>query len=223
VGQPGDEVCGVFIGPDGRQAIVTNRSRSLVHRLRIDEGRVRDSGEEVTVYGHPYHCEISPDGELGLAAGGGAGLNAGGLSVIRLGAGPMALAGLIVLGSGPESFDISPDGRLVAAVLVNDTDAPKTSPRRQEHGKLVLLSRRGATFIQIQETSIEAMPQGVTFTPDGRYLLVQGYLARCVDVYTVNNQRLEKTGLRLRVPGRPSSIRIAEKSMVRTPLSKTDK
>jgi DNA-binding beta-propeller fold protein YncE len=51
--------------------------------------------------------------------------------------------------------------------------------------------------------------RGVTFTPDGKYVLVQNAADEDLAVYSVSPTSIADTGVRLKVKGAPVSIRIA--------------
>ena len=51
--------------------------------------------------------------------------------------------------------------------------------------------------------------QGVTFTPDGKYILVQNYVEKELAAYRLTGTGLEDTGVRVKVSGHPAAIRIA--------------
>ena len=212
VGSVGDEISDVAFTPDGMKAIATNRTRSLIHILYIDI-----KGERVTVapgtltgFGELYHGEVTPDGRFALAAGGGQGWGAGAITVVDLEADPVAVIQVETIGTGPESFTISPDGRLVAAVLMNGSNLAPGDSRLSETGLLVLLSLENGRLSRVQELPIGRIPEGVTFTPDGREVLVQYHPDRTIAVFSVVGQRLEDSGRRIDVPGFPSAIRGVE-------------
>jgi DNA-binding beta-propeller fold protein YncE len=210
VGDEGDEICDVAFTPDGRRAIATNQTRSLIHVLNVEGGEVEVTAETLTGYGGLYHGEITPDGTLALAAGGGSGWGAGAITVVDLEADPVEIIQVQTIGTGPESFTISPDGRLVAAVLMNGSNLAPDDPRLTDAGRLVLLSLRDRTLRRVQELPIGRIPEGVTFTPDGREVLVQYHPDRTIAVFSVEGERLEDSGRRIDVPGQPSAIRTVE-------------
>jgi DNA-binding beta-propeller fold protein YncE len=207
-GEPSD----VAISPDGTQALVTIRNGSAVRALSIEGSKVTLMPRKLPVYGQPYHVQITPDGALGLVAGSGGmeGPDIDAISVIDLRADPIRTIDYVAVGSGPESFDISPDGKLVAAVLMNGSSLPSDNPQRTEAGQLVLLARTGNKFAKVQELPIGRIPEGVTFSPDGKYLVVQHHPARELAIFEVAGQRLQDTGQRIKVPGMPSSLRRAD-------------
>jgi len=179
--------------------------------LQFAEGRLTDTGRRLSVYGQPYRCLITPDGRLGLTAGQGFGngLDADALSVIDLSTDPMRTVDYVALGAVPESIDVSPKGDWVAAVTMNGSNLAPDSPLYHPRGRLMLLSRQGTRVTAVQEVDVGAIPEGVVFTSDGRYLVVQCHPARELWVFELERGRLVDTGLRISVPGMPASLRAA--------------
>lgn len=209
--EPEDELVAAAITPDGKTALVNVNRKHTVKVLRIDGTKVELTDVELPVYWRPYRIEIAPDGKAALTAGVGLnGVNADAITVIDLAADPIRTTDHVAVGTTIESFDISPDGSLVAAVVMNGSNQPPDSPYRTEHGRLVLLTLAGTKLTRVQEIAIGRIPQGVSFSPDGRHVLVQMHPVRELWVYAVEGRRLKDTGHRIKVPGMPSAIRTAE-------------
>ena len=51
--------------------------------------------------------------------------------------------------------------------------------------------------------------QGVAFTPDGKYVVVQNYVEQELAMYRMTPTALEDTGVRIKVKGHPASLRVA--------------
>ena len=154
---------------------------------------------------------MGTDGELGLTAGQGFGsaIDDDALTVIDLKSTPIRSVDYVPVGAVPESIEVSPNGRLIAAVLMAGSNLPEGDPHRTENGAVVLLSRKG-TEVQLEQTvPVGPIPEGVAFTSDGEYLLVQSHPSRAIWVFEVRRRRLKDTGLRIEVPGMPSSLRAA--------------
>jgi hypothetical protein len=61
-----------------------------------------------------------------------------------------------------------------------------------------------------QEHGIGRIAEGVAFTSDGKYLVVQCHRHRELWVFSVERGRLKDTGERIKVPGNPSSLRASQ-------------
>ena len=207
-----DQVSDVSIGPDGTMAVASVTSGGYLAMLTIENGNLTLTDRKFSVCGSPYRCVISPDGAFALTAGSGQGFpDEDALTVVDLTSDPPRTADYVPIGSGPESIEISPDGKLVAAVLMEGSNLAKDDPRHQSHGKLTVLARRGRTFEVVQTLRTGPIPEGVAFSPDGKYLIVQCHPIRELWLYRVEGERVTDTGERVTVPGMPSSLRAAEK------------
>jgi DNA-binding beta-propeller fold protein YncE len=212
--EPAESVADVGVSPDGRLALAAvQKAGGYLAVLRIDDaGHVTATGQKVSVYGQPYKVVFTPDGEMALTAGTGAGngVDVDALSVIDLKApnGPRTID-YVALGAGPETIEISPDGRLVAATMIEGSTLKPADPNLTDHGALVILERRGRTFVKTQSLPVGRIPEGVAFTSDGKHLVVQCHPARQLWVFDVKDGKVADTGQRLSVPGMPSSLRAA--------------
>jgi DNA-binding beta-propeller fold protein YncE len=211
VGEPTSEPADVAINPSGTLALVSLNKAGVVRALRITGGHLDIEDRKLPVYGQPYHIDITPDGLLGLVAGGGNqnGPDADLLSVIDLTVEPKRTIDHLIVGTGPESFDVSPDGQLLAVVLMEGSNMPAGDPSRSEHGALRLWRRQGKSFGKLQDVKIGRIPEGVCFTPDGRYLVLQEHAAKRLVIYEVLPDRVKDTGLTIATPGFPSALRRA--------------
>jgi DNA-binding beta-propeller fold protein YncE len=117
----------------------------------------------------------------------------------------------VTVGQTPEGIMLSPDGKLCAVVVMDGSNKPKDSPFFADHGKLVLLRLDDKQFTELAEAPIGHWSQGVAFTPDGQYILVQNMVEKDIMVLKVAGHTLEDTGQRLHVKGGPAAVRTAEK------------
>lgn len=204
-----DEVSDVAISPDGKRAFVSVRERNHLRELRIEGEKIVPTDRKFSTYGRPYRVVITPDSELVLTAGAGAGNgpDVDALTVIDLTANPPRTTDLVKLGFSPESVELSPDGRWLAAVMMNGSNLAPTDPILTDHGQIVLLQRKGKTFQLKQTVNVGRIPEGCAFTSDGRHLVVQCHPDRKLWIYEVSKSGLHDTGLRVDVPGMPSGIR----------------
>lgn len=165
---------------------------------------------DVTAGSNPYALDISSDGKLAVVANvGRPSGDADTVTIIDMTLRPIRSVDHIAVGPSPEGMAISPDGKWLAVGIANGTNRPKNSPFRGENGKLLLYALQGAKATKVGEAVTGKNTQGVTFTPDGRYLLVQNYVEQELAAYRVTPNGPEDTGVRIRVKGHPASIRIA--------------
>ena len=206
---PAESGSDVAISPDGTLALVSAQKGGYLAVLKIDGENVTPTGQKISTYGQPYRVVITPDGELALTAGQGYGngMDRDAVTVIDLKSKPMRAVDYVAIGAVPESIEISPDGRMLAAVVMNGSNLASTDPNYRAKGGLVLLARNGKTFRVVEKHSIGRIPEGVAFTSDGRYLVAQCHPGRELWIFSVKRGRLKDTGQRIKVPGMPSSLR----------------
>jgi DNA-binding beta-propeller fold protein YncE len=199
----------VAIAPDGRLALVSAWKGGYIAVLKIDGENVTATGQKISTYGQPYRVVIAPDGQLALTAGMGFGngIDRDAVTVIDLHSKPIRAIQHVTIGSVPESIEISPDGKLLAAVVMNGSNLAATDPNHSKHGGVLLLARKGKTYHVVEEIPVGRIPEGVAFTSDGKYLIVQCHPDRELWIFSVNGGRLRDTGQRIKVPGMPSSLR----------------
>jgi DNA-binding beta-propeller fold protein YncE len=206
---PAERASDVAISPDGKLALVSAQKGSYLAVLKIAGETVTATGEKLSAYGQPYRVVITPDGELAVTAGQGYGngMDRDAITVIDLKSKPMRTVDYIPVGTAPESIELSPDGKLLAAVVMNGSNLGPDNPNRTAQGGLVVLTRRGRTFRIAEELPIGRIPEGVAFTSNGKYLVVQCHPDRELWIFSVKGARLNDTGKRIKVPGMPSSLR----------------
>ena len=210
--EPEESISDVAISPNGKIALASIQKGGYLSILRIENGKVVATDQKLSVYGEPYRVVITPDGKLGLTAGQGAaanGVDNDALSIVDLTAQPILTVDHVSIGPVPESIEVSPDGNLVAAVLMSGSNLPNDNPAFSDEGELVLLARRGNTYRVVEKHQIGRIPEGVAFTGDGRYLLVQCHPDKNIWVFRVHGERVKDSGHRIDVPGFPSSLRAA--------------
>ncbi len=207
--EPAESISDVAVSPDGRQVLASVQKGGYLAVLELADGRLTLTGRKLSVYGQPYRVVITPDGSLGLVAGAGYGngVDRDALTVVDLDAKPMRTVDHVALGAIPESIEVSPDGRLVAAVLMAGSNLAADHPEHTKAGQLVILERRGRTYRQISEHAVGRIPEGVAFTSDGKHLVVQCHPDRELWLFSVRGTRVRDTGHRVTVPGFPSSLR----------------
>jgi DNA-binding beta-propeller fold protein YncE len=213
----GDEKTGVShvaIVPDGKTAIVTRDGDSLISVLSIDGTKVEYTKRDMSAGQRPYGAAISADGTVAVVANIGRGSgDADTVSVIDLAAKPPRVVDTITVGQTPEGIMLSPNGKLCAVVVMNGSNKPKDSPFFADHGKLILLRLDNKKLTRLADAPIGHWSQGVAFTPDGQYLLVQNMVEKDSMVLKIAGEKLEDTGQRLKVNGGPAAIRTAEKPL----------
>ena len=207
--EPADQVSDVAVSPDGKTALASARMASCLVVLAIDNGKVTPTGRKVSTFGQCYRVVFTPDGQLAMTAGSGFGngSDADAITVVQVKGREMLATDYIPIGVSPESIEISPDGKLLAAVVIEGSNWPAGDPRHGTHGALVILERKSDTFVKKQKLDVGRIPEGVAFTSDGRKIAVQCHPDREIWLFDVNGSQVKDSGTRIKTPGMPSALR----------------
>ena len=208
----GEQVASVAITPDGKRALVTKFPGHKIAVLKIDGQKVVYDKYDMPVGLWPYNIGVTPDGKLGISADNG---NAGGsdghvdtVSIIDLEATPPRVIDRVVVGDAPEGFAISPTGAIAVAILLNGSaGVPKTAWFANKDGKIAVLRIEGKKVTKIKELEVGGLPEGVVFSPDGKYIYVGNFTTRDISILRVDGTDVTDTGKRLQLPGPPASMR----------------
>jgi len=208
----GDEVASVAFTPDGKRALATKFAAHKIALLTIEGQKVTYTKHDMPVGLWPYNIDVTPDGKIGISADNG---NAGSpdghidtVSIIDLEQQPPRVIDRVVVGDAPEGFAISPKGDVAVAVLLGGASVAKTmwfNTRR--NGSLAVLRIEGKKVTKVGEVEVGGLPEGVVFSPDGKYLYVGNYTDRDVSILKVDGTKITDTGKKLKLPGQPASMR----------------
>ena len=199
----------VAIGPKGSTVLASVQKGGYLAQLKLENGKLTSTGRKFSVYGQPYRVVITPDGRFGITAGAGSGdpIDPDALTVVDLQANPPAVIDHITIDPVTESLEVSPNGKLMAAVCMSGSNLPAGDPNRTEFGSMVILKRTRKGYEVSQRLPTGRIPEGVAFTSDGKYLAVQCHPAKEIWVYKVSGTKVRDTGHRIKTPGFPSSLR----------------
>ena len=200
------------IAPDGKLALVTRDGDDRISVLSIDGTRVEYTKRDISAGLRPYGIDIASSGAFAAVANiGRGGGDADTVSIIDLKAQPPRVTSTITVGQTPEGIKISPDGSMVAAVVMNGSNKPKDSPFYHDAGKLVLLRVSGNDLARVGEAPIGHWSQGAAFSPDGKRIFVGNMVEKDIQVLSLDGTTLKDTGVRIAVKGGPAAIRIADR------------
>jgi DNA-binding beta-propeller fold protein YncE len=206
LGAPESGPSGIAFTKDGRTALVTRNSDNLISVLTIDGTNVRDDKRTIAAGQKPYGIAISPTGDVAVVGNIGAGTTGADdtVSVVDLSDKEPRLASNLAIGPVVEGISMSPDGKYVAATVMNGSNAPKSSPLFHDFGILRVLGLNGTTLSPVAEAKIGHWCQGVAWS-NSQTVLVQCMVEKEIQTYTLDGKTL-KQGASIKINGGPAGI-----------------
>ena len=197
--------------PDGKMALLTRDGDNKISVLSIDGTKVEYTKRDLNAGLRPYGIDMSSKGDFAAVANIGAGQgDTDTVSLIDVRARPPRVVDTISVGQTPEGVTVSPDGSIIAAVVMNGSNKAKESPFYNDNGKLVLLRATGMKLSKVAEAPLGHWSQGAAFSPDGKTILVGNMVEKDIQVFSWDGNALKEIG-RLKVNGGPAAVRTAEK------------
>lgn len=204
----------VAITPDGKHALVTLPNVNQVALLDIEGAKVTRAQVDGKDYAmttglRPLNVQITPDGKLGLVGNmnGGQDGQTDTLSVIDMTQNPPRVIDQVGVGDGPEGMAMDPAGGYAASLILNGTGgAAPGSFVHHDHGYVQLLKITGKDVRRAGTADVGGLPEGIAFSPDGRYLYAGNFKDGNIDILHLVGDSLRKVGT-LALPGHPASMR----------------
>ncbi len=210
----GDIVSHVTFTPDGKRALATKFNAHKVSLLDVAGDKVTYSKLDLPTGQWPYNVAVAPSGKFALTAdNGGAGSSDGSVdtvSVVDLELSPARIIDRVVVGDGPEGLAISPKGDVAVAVILAGSNNP-SAYFYKKNGSVSVLKVDGKKVTKVGDVEVGGLPEGVAFTPDGKYLYVGNYLDQDLSILKVGGARITDTGKRFKLPGHPASLRMSDR------------
>ena len=208
----GDEVASVAFTPDGKRALATKFAAHKIALLTIEGQKVTNTKHDMPVGLWPYNIDVTPNGKIGISADNGNSGSPDGhvdtVSIIDLEQQPPRVIDRVVVGDAPEGFAISPRGDVAVAVLLGGASVPKSMWfNTKRNGTLAVLRIEGKKVTKVGEVEVGGLPEGLVFSPDGKYLYVGNFTDRDVSILRVDGTKITDTGKKLKLPGQPASMR----------------
>ena len=202
---------GISFTHDGKAALVALRDENGAAVLDVDGTAVKLSKERVSTGVNPYSVDVSSDGKWAVISNTGIGGrivdDADVVTLIDVSRRPFRAVQQISVASSPEGVAISPDGRYIVVQSMAGSNLTPNDPGRNKIGKLALFEIRDGSAIAVNEIPGAEAAQGVVFTQDGRYVLLQMDVERAIGVYAIRDGKLADTGERIKLAAGPVSIR----------------
>ncbi len=157
LGAPQSGPSAVVFTPDGRSALVTRNNDSVISILSVDGSKVSYAKQDVGAGFKPYGIEVAPAGDVAIVGNIGAGTTGGGVDVVNVidltTPTPRAIAH-VPAGPTVEGVAISPDGRYVAATVMNGSSAPRSSPLFNDFAILKVFSLTNKVLAPVADVRI---------------------------------------------------------------------
>lgn len=207
-GAPTSIPSGVAFAADGRRAFVTRNGDSVISVLVVEGSKVTYTKTDFGAGAKPYPIEITPAGDLAVVGHVGAGAT-GGLDVLSLIDLSPAIPRVIdQVSAGPtvEGLAISPDGRHVAATVMNGSNAPKTASFFADFGRLRIFRIEQRALVPVAETRVGHWCQGAAWAHGGKTVLVQCLVERELQMFQFDGRALTPAGA-IKINGGPAGIR----------------
>jgi hypothetical protein len=132
------------------------------------------------------------------------------LTLIDLAANPPRAIDSLSVGLIPEGIALSPDGTLLAVMVMNGSNLPKASPFYRDFGLLKVMRVSGPTITPVAEARIGHWCEGIAWSRNQRTVLVQCMVEKEIEVFGFNGTRLIPAGV-IKVSGGPAGIRTADR------------
>ena len=208
---------GISFTHDGKAAIVAQRDENGAAVLSVDAPTVKLTNEKISTGVTPYAVDVSSDGKWAVIGNTGvqgmvglAGRTAGDADIVTLvdvSQRPFRAVQQISVPNTPEGVAISPDGRWIAVSSMAGSNLTPDNPGRNKLGKVVLFEIRDGAAIKVSEVPGGEAAQGIVFTQDGRYVLLQMDVEKAIAVYALRDGKLVDTGERIKLAAGPVSLR----------------
>ena len=220
----------VAISPNGKTALVTQRSATTVVRLNIDGAKVTKTGIEILTGHQTYGVVFSPDGNFayntnlggrltsaneeapagavrGSAGGSPRAPRIGTVTVIDVKSNKVV--NTVDVGQTPEHLTLSHDGKYLAVTIGNGSSARVGSPNFNPYGLLKVYLVVGPNLTEAAEVQTGAWGQGATWNKNHSLLLLQSGAGKDIEVYRFDGKSLTRQPTTLKFDARPGSISTA--------------
>lgn len=211
VGEATSEPSHVVFTPDGKYLLVSRFGDNRISVFGVNGTQLEATGRDMSSGVRPYGLSMHPSGRFAVVANVGLnlGLDVDTISIIDTRKAPFYVRKTIQVASTPEGIMISPDGQYVGVVSHNGTGKPTNSPFYNPRGVVTVFRVQGDDLVKISENPIGRWSQGLAFTRDSRYLLVQNTVEQEIQVFGLSGNWVSDTGVWLKVKGGPAAIRVA--------------
>jgi DNA-binding beta-propeller fold protein YncE len=208
---------GISFTHDGRAALVALRDEQGIVVLDVEDSRVTNRQERVTTGVSPYSVDVSSDGKWAVVSNvglpgmpGNVGRlfgDADSVTLIDVSKRPFRAVQHFTVPSIPEGVAISPDGKWIAVQSMDGSNLTEDNPGRHPRGRVLLFAIRDGQAVKTSDLPGGEAGQGIVFTADNKYILIQFNVEKQLAVYAVNDGDMKDTQERIVLSGGPASLR----------------
>jgi len=214
----------VAISPDGKTALVAERSGNGVVRLAIDGTHLTNTGVVIPTGHQSYGVVFSPDGKFAYNT------NTAGMVIAEDFQPPARRAGpfqgstrlatvtvidvnsnevlsMVEVGAGSENLTLSPDGKYLAVTVVNNSSRP--GPNYNANGLLKIYRVEGSNLTEVTEAKTGGWGQGAAWNKNHTLILQQSGIDKDIEVYRFDGKSLIRQPTTFKFDSRPGSIATA--------------
>lgn len=226
---PKDQPVDVAISPDGKTALVVQRSANVVIQLAIDGTKVTKTGIEIPSGRQTYGVVFSPDGNFAYNTNLGGSLPKEGEAPLPMGRpapgspprmprqGTVSVIDLrtnklvnsIEVGTTPENLALSADGKYLALTIGNGSSSRTDAPGYHPFGLLTVYKVDGSNLTKVAEAQTGGWGQGATWNKNHTIILLQSGVDKDIEVYKFDGKNLTKQPTVFKFDSRPGSIATA--------------
>ena len=208
---------GISFTHDGRAALAALRDEQGILVLDVEGTKVTNTQERVTTGVSPYSVDVSSDGKWAVVSNvglpgmpGNVGRlvgDADSVTLIDVSKRPFRAVQHFTVPSIPEGVAISPDGKWIAVQSMDGSNLTEDNPGRHPRGRVLLFAIRDGQAVKTADLPGGEAGQGIVFTADNKYILVQFNVEKQLAVYAVNDGDMKDTQQRMVLSGGPASLR----------------
>lgn len=205
------------ISPDGKTILAAlqrapeTHDITGLHLFSYDDGVIQYRYEvavkpELPPLKEPFAMRFTPDGKRALVPNGGGMGNKGRLDdilIVDMTRDPVVATEVIPqVADGIESLAVHPSGKFAVVACLEEFAA--MSHYTQSHLAMIDLTKKPARLLY--HLNVEAVPEGIEFSPDGSKLFVQSTFAHHIAVFDVKGFKLERSPFVIRVGHGPAAM-----------------
>jgi DNA-binding beta-propeller fold protein YncE len=204
LGAPDSSPSSIAFAPDGRTAMVTRNNDNLLSLLDVKGATVNYAKHDIPLAPKPYAIDVSAKGDIAVV-GHVSGTNDPVILLDLTGPVPRVV-GRATGGATIESVTLSPDGRYVAATIMNGSNTPASAPNHRDAGLLKIFRVSGLTLAPVTEIDTGHWCQGSVWKRDASMVLVECVNDRAIRMFRFDGRTLTAAGS-IGINGGPAGIR----------------